>query len=82
MNKAEKWRTISQYAPIFTKLELNLSFLPVTNDYYNRSKIHTLIPVKKFLKDNNIHDYSKQDIGQEKKWCHLSCKTYIKQFNC
>ena len=66
MNKAEKWRTISQYAPIFTKLELNLSFLPVTNDYYNRSKIHTLIPVKKFLKDNNIHDYSKQDIGQEK----------------
>ena len=58
---------LEPFIPIFSKLELDVAFLTPTETAYNKAIIDAIIPVRDFLKRNNLHDYEKQGQGPENK---------------
>lgn len=61
-------------SPIFTKLDLEASFLYLTKTGYEKSIMDAIGPFREFLKRNAIHDYNLQKQGQENK---KQIETYI-----
>jgi hypothetical protein len=56
-------RTILQ---IFYGLKLDVEFITTTDNGWEHSIIDAIVPVREFLKRNNLHDYEKQVPGPKK----------------
>ena len=61
-------------SPIFTKLDLEASFLYLTKTGHEKSIMDAIGPFREFLKRNAIHNYNRQKQGQENK---KQIETYI-----
>ena len=58
---------LALYLPIFSKLGLDVTFLVPTPTGYSKSIMDATIPVRNFLRKNNIHNYTRQIQGQDHK---------------
>ena len=65
MSYNDDWNAITDFIPFFTKFHLNLVLLHISKNSFRKGSIQAIVPVKDFLKENNIHDYSTQGIGSE-----------------
>ena len=59
--------TISTVLEIFSKRGIEISFLVPTQTAMKTSIIDAIIPLRRYLKDNNFHDYNLQLQGSEHK---------------
>ena len=59
--------TISTVLEIFSKRGIEISFLVPTQTAMKKSIIDAIIPLRRYLKDNNFHDYNLQLQGSEHK---------------
>ena len=50
--------TISTVLEIFSKRGIEISFLVPTQTAMKKSIIDAIIPLRRYLKDNNFHDYT------------------------
>lgn len=58
---------INKFLPLFSQLNLDVSFLVPTATGYKKAIMDATLPLRDFLKSNNIHDYSEQYKGQANK---------------
>ena len=75
MNK-ENWDTLQEYLPLFSELNLDMSFLYITETGYTKGIIDATIPVRNFLRKNNLHDYETQDQGQKENGVELGLELF------
>ena len=64
MNK-ERWNELQKYFYLFSELDLDLSYLFITETAMKKSIIDATIPFKNFLKNHNLHDYDSQGKGNK-----------------
>lgn len=72
MNK-ENWVALQEYLPLFSELNLDMSFLYITETGYGKGIMDATFPVRNFLRKNNLHDYEKQGQGQKEMSEILGC---------
>ena len=53
MNK-ENWADLQEYLPLFSELNLDMSFLYITETGYTKGIIDATIPVRNFLRKNKL----------------------------
>lgn len=76
MNK-ENWDTLQEYLPLFSELNLDMSFLYITETGYTKGIIDATIPVRNFLRKNNLHDYEIQGQGQKENGVELQTQMIL-----
>ena len=76
MNK-ENWDTLQEYLPLFSELNLDMSFLYITETGYTKGIIDATIPVRNFLRKNNLHDYETQGQGQKENGVELQTQMIL-----
>lgn len=67
----ENWLKLQEYLPLLSQLNLDVSFLYITETGYNKAIIDATMPVRNFLKRNNLHDYDVQNQGQKENGVEL-----------
>ena len=76
MNK-ENWADLQEYLPLFSELNLDMSFLYITETGYTKGIIDATIPVRNFLRKNKLHDYETQGQGQKEHGVELPTKMIL-----
>ena len=76
MNK-ENWADLQEYLPLFSELNLDMSFLYITETGYTKGIIDATIPVRNFLRKNKLHDYETQGQGQKEHGVELPAKMIL-----
>ena len=76
MNK-ENWADLQEYLPLFSELNLDMSFLYLTETGYTKGIIDATVPVRNFLRKNNLHDYETQGQGQKEHGAELQTKMIL-----
>lgn len=76
MNK-DNWKELQEYLPLFFELNLDMSFLFITEIGYEKGIIDATIPVRNFLKRNNLHNYETQGQGQKENGATLDAKLIL-----
>lgn len=61
----ERWEELQQNLYLFSELNLDMSFLFITETAFEKGIIDVTIPFKNFLKDHALHDYDSQGQGNE-----------------
>lgn len=59
----ENWVALQGYLPLFSELNLDMSFLYITETGYEKGIMDATLPVRNFLRKNNLHDYETQEIS-------------------
>ena len=76
MNK-NNWNKLQKYLPLFSELNLDMAFLYITETGYKKGIIDATLPVRSFLKRNNLHNYETQGQGQSENGVTLSSKMIL-----
>lgn len=76
MNK-DNWKELQEYLPLFSELNLDMAFLYITETGFKKGIIDATIPVRNFLKRNQLHDYETQGQGQSENGITLSSKMIL-----
>lgn len=61
----ENWEDLQKFLPLLEDLNLDVSFLFITETAFKKSIIDATIPFRKFLKRNSLHDYQIQGKGNK-----------------
>ena len=73
----ENWVALQEYLPLFSELNLDMSFLYITETGYEKGIMDATLPVRNFLRKNNLHDYETQGQGQKENGVELQTQMIL-----